>query len=67
MSKLTKQEEDNLKTEGLAEEQTRQKQVNKKNYDYAVVKNALESGLKKGSYSTLEEIDVILSSFKGLK
>ena len=56
-------ESENLK----AEAQKEQQQKDKKQNDFANVKYALELGLKKGAYSSLEEMASIINSFDGLK
>tara|TARA_R110000803_G_scaffold102087_1_gene170139 strand:+ start:404 stop:592 length:189 start_codon:yes stop_codon:yes gene_type:complete len=60
------------KTKNTAEElkieaQKEQKQKDKKQNDLSNVKYALELGLKKGAFSSLEEMASIINSFDGLK
>ena len=47
-------------------QQEQQKQAKKK-YDLNTIKYGLELGLKKGAFSSLEEMASIINSFEGLK
>jgi len=55
-----------LKAEALKEDQKRQTEA-KKQHDLNNIKYGLELGLKKGAFSSLEEMASIINSFEGLK
>tara|TARA_R110000803_G_scaffold152332_1_gene217409 strand:+ start:1067 stop:1279 length:213 start_codon:yes stop_codon:yes gene_type:complete len=66
-NKVSEKDKEALKLEAKKTEEARQKAESKKKYNLETVKYALELGLKKGAYSTLDEMSAIINSFNGLK
>tara|TARA_R110002096_G_scaffold224942_1_gene414228 strand:+ start:429 stop:641 length:213 start_codon:yes stop_codon:yes gene_type:complete len=66
-NKVSKEDQEALKLEAKKTEEARQKAESKKANDLSNIKYALELGLKKGAYSSLEEMAGIINSFEGLK